>query len=147
MVFASVGATMLSLASAVAASSRHATDLLFSCCWLLRFKQEQAIAAVVGCASNFITIQLMWDECKHRVIPFGEKPGRGTDVSVRAAHARVSWHDGEDLKASDTHSDEVTVPPMAMDSTRAVCTWSVVRLMLPGTIWGFLVATMTCAPQ
>ena len=55
--------------------------------------------AMVSCVSNFITIQLMWDECKYRVIPFGEKPGRARMLAslqlmreCRGMTVRISRH-------------------------------------------------------
>ena len=133
--FSPLSFTMSQIAARVGSSARYIIDLLFMVSMVLTKRQSRAVAETVERGRfEFVGVVLQWDETKFKLIPKGEKAGKGTDLSTLAAHGRVVWsRPGEEVQM-----EELTVPLVGMSSTSASCMFPSLRGALPPAVWRIL---------
>ena len=127
--------TMSQIAARVGSSARYIIDLLFMVSMVLTKRQSRAVAETVERGRfEFVGVVLQWDETKFKLIPKGEKAGKGTDLSTLAAHGRVVWsRPGEEVQM-----EELVVPLVGMSCTSASCMFPSLRGALPPAVWRIL---------
>jgi hypothetical protein len=100
----------------------------------LRAKQSSAIDVLVGqTVFDMLIFQVMWDETQFRLVPTGDRNGRGTDVSCFASHGRLVWSSDTDPGA--VLQEDVSLCPMVLCSTAAASMWAAFKKVLPPTLW------------
>jgi hypothetical protein len=132
-IFADQTQTIRSLCSRIRSSGRYVVDLMFAGANLLRQREYSTVDDLLASSDfDFLGYQLVWDETKFRLLAKGDK-GRGTDVSMMAAHSRLEWS----LKstADTVHKEEFLLPPAALVSTSAAAMWSGLRQTLPDKLF------------
>ena len=142
-VFSSAAATLASLARETESSSRYLTDLLFMCGGMLVAKQAAVVDGLLGGARSlqWVVMQVMWDETRFHLLPWGEGRAAPTDVSVLAAHGHlmVRTTDGQ------LQEDEVTLRPCALNTPSASNIYTALKQTLPDSMWHLLAGSQDIA--